>query len=316
MEKLRRRGDVEALSKILQRRDFVRAKDGTLLDLDADKKVEAAEALGSFGEEPTTAALLPGLSSPVVWSRLAVLSALGARPEPEAGEALLAVIGSPQDARDELGRSGALQALLRREDVSALRLVQALLGGQDDLAIDDEHKATVEALLSRDEDRTATDAVTAELLDGLGNPDQGTRTRSQQLLVSLEGRAVDPAIEALQRPEARAQAAIVLGHLRDARAVPALLDALADEAPPVRVAAAWALGEVRDPSAIQQLTIATGDVAYEVRVTAGAAINKFGNVAVLAQVTALLHPLMAELGRGNETDFARAVRERRGLDPA
>jgi hypothetical protein len=65
--------------------------------------------------------------------------------------------------------------------------------------------------------------------------------------------AVDAAVRALREDgslKVRAQAAVVLGQLRSADAVPALSDALAkDAAPAVRIAAASALGRIGDGAA-------------------------------------------------------------------
>jgi len=281
----------------MKRSQFVATEDGDTLDLDAAKKIEAAAALGSFpAERETTEALLPGLASPAASPRRAVLRALGERPEPAAREALIAAIGSPKDARDANGQSGALQALLGRADVSAVGVVQALTERDDDLNIEAEHRAALQGLLAGDSDPAGAAAVTDELVKGLGNPSPASQARSVELLVSLEGRAVEPVMQALARPETRRQAAVVLGRLRDARAVPGLLDTLDDDALPVRVASAWALGEIRDPAAIEHLAALTGDAAYEVRAAASTAINKFGNVAVLVHLTALLRPVLAGLG--------------------
>ncbi|PRX35584.1 epoxyqueuosine reductase [Orenia metallireducens] len=55
-----------------------------------------------------------------------------------------------------------------------------------------------------------------------------------------------------KRPIQR-NAAIILGNLKDRRAVPYLLDALSDPKPIVRANVAWALGEIGDESALDRL---------------------------------------------------------------
>lgn len=89
--------------------------------------------------------------------------------------------------------------------------------------------------------------------------------------------AVQRAVEALKRDSSlkvRTQAALVLGQLGAADAVPALTTALLeDRAPAVRIAAAAALGRIGDPSALQALEGAERDDGDgEVREAAGRAL--------------------------------------------
>src|SRR2546425_304251 len=57
------------------------------------------------------------------------------------------------------------------------------------------------------------------------------------------------AIERAKRQGLRRNAAVALGNLRDARAVPSLARALDDDDPLIRGHAAWALGRIADPQA-------------------------------------------------------------------
>src|SRR6185436_21028222 len=63
----------------------------------------------------------------------------------------------------------------------------------------------------------------------------------------------------------RVQAALVLGKLRDKRAVPALQQALKDENESVRGVAATSLGQIADKSAANALLEATNDPSEFVR---------------------------------------------------
>lgn len=78
----------------------------------------------------------------------------------------------------------------------------------------------------------------------------------------------------------RADAAGVLGRLRDPRAIPPLLDRLRyDHAMSVRVAAATALGEIGDPRAIQPLEkITVYDNKQEVRDAAAMAVGRIQQI--------------------------------------
>lgn len=71
----------------------------------------------------------------------------------------------------------------------------------------------------------------------------------------------------------RAQAAIVLGNLKDPRGVPLLLKALHDPEASVRVVAASALGKLGDPSALAALRASMSDAELLVRTAAGKAIG-------------------------------------------
>src|SRR3954465_1066470 len=63
----------------------------------------------------------------------------------------------------------------------------------------------------------------------------------------------------------RVQAALVLGKLRDKRAVPSLMQALRDENESVRGVAATSLGQIGDKSAANALQQATNDPSEFVR---------------------------------------------------
>lgn len=71
----------------------------------------------------------------------------------------------------------------------------------------------------------------------------------------------------------RAQAAIVLGNLKDPRGVPLLLRALQDPEASVRVVAASALGKLGDPAALAALRACMSDTELPVRTAAGKAIS-------------------------------------------
>jgi hypothetical protein len=71
----------------------------------------------------------------------------------------------------------------------------------------------------------------------------------------------------------RVQAALVLGHLHDPRATPALIRALSDRSPTVRAVAARQLGEIGDPSARPALEDARADKSPLVRRHVAAALH-------------------------------------------
>jgi HEAT repeat protein len=98
--------------------------------------------------------------------------------------------------------------------------------------------------------------------------------------------SVAPLIAALDDHARRCAAAAVLGTIRDARAVPALVDMLAAREPAAQAAAARALGEIRDPGALEALVRASGDPHADVRDAALEALDQMrGVVAVLGATT-------------------------------
>ena len=83
---------------------------------------------------------------------------------------------------------------------------------------------------------------------------------------------LDRALRSDPSYKVRAQAAIVLGNLKDPRGVPLLLSALHDREASVRAVAASSLGRLGDPSALAALRASMDDAELPVRTAAGRAI--------------------------------------------
>src|SRR4051812_6919397 len=105
------------------------------------------------------------------------------------------------------------------------------------------------------------------------------------VLLLLTGPAAADKIDDLARTlmadpsyKVRVQAALVLGKLRDKRAVPALKQALKDENESVRGVAATSLGLIGDKSAANALLEATNDASEFVRSQAKKALEQVSNV--------------------------------------
>ena len=77
-------------------------------------------------------------------------------------------------------------------------------------------------------------------------------------------------------PNVRRAAAQLLGHLREERAVEALINNLKDENSSVREAAAEALGRIREPRAIEPLIGGLEDESLRVREAATDALRMLG----------------------------------------
>jgi HEAT repeat protein len=86
----------------------------------------------------------------------------------------------------------------------------------------------------------------------------------------------------------RVRAAERLGEIGDARAIPALIEALRDKNLLVRMAAARALGEIGDAGAVPALIEALRDESDSVQLDAAVALNNIGTLDALAAVDAWL----------------------------
>ena len=98
----------------------------------------------------------------------------------------------------------------------------------------------------------------------------------------------------------------MLGRIKDARALEALVAALRHPSAEVRMESCVALGELRDPAASEPLLVATRDPEHLVRAGAGAALDRIGTAAIAVSVASLLRPLLekapSELVRALEMD--------------
>ncbi len=117
-------------------------------------------------------------------------------------------------------------------------------------------------------------------------------------LVKLGAGAVPDILEGFARlpPAGRVQAVLALGDIRDPRAAPVLLRALAPAE--TRAEAAWALGKLDDPAFAQALVPLLSDPAWRVRVEAVRALGALE-----------YRPADTALDRLRREDPVRAVRE-------
>ncbi len=142
-----------------------------------------------------------------------------------------------------------------------------------------------------------------ELLHSLRDP----KTHLQALgeLVKMGPPVVDAVIGILKEVGYKDQSVgvfscIVLGRIRDSRAVQALIDALKKNPYwEVRRRAAWALGEIQDQRAVDPLVDAlTGDPNPDVRAFSAAALGKIGDKKALQALIQALNDL------GQADDFS------------
>jgi HEAT repeat protein len=113
---------------------------------------------------------------------------------------------------------------------------------------------------------------------------------------------VPGALAALQSgtPQARANAARLLGLVRSQDASPALVAALADPDPAVSLSAAQALGQIDDPATVNSLLVALDHPDLQVRLGAARALG-------MMRVEAAVEPLRAMLANGEELEVGVAA---------
>ncbi len=127
-----------------------------------------------------------------------------------------------------------------------------------------------------------------ELIELLAEKDSLFASTAAFALVRVGPAAVDPLLAVLFAPprRRRAEAAEVLGRIRDPRALEPLQAACRDRWPNVRRAAATALGYLRDPRASTTLVDMLDDVKPLVRSSAIEALGKFAGREAIPALTA------------------------------
>jgi len=124
-----------------------------------------------------------------------------------------------------------------------------------------------------------------------------TATGMQEYVPDVPG-----ALATLQKgsPQARANAARLLGLARSREASQALVAALADPDPTVSLAAAQALGKIDDPATVNSLLVALEHPDLQVRLGAARALG-------LMRIEAAVEPLRAMLASGEELEVGVAA---------
>ncbi|HEX7317533.1 MAG TPA: HEAT repeat domain-containing protein [Pyrinomonadaceae bacterium] len=184
---------------------------------------------------------------------------------------------------DEESRLSAAHEFARDESLEPAR---PLLG-----ALKDEswrvRRVAVEGL-SR---RAAPDAIAALLASVRENHHHlGLLNSALQVLAMSDVDTLSPLVGFLNGEDAdlRMQAALALGEQRDARAAPALLDALADADPNVRYHAIEALGKLRAPEAAEALAGVAETRDFFLAFPALDALTRIGEAGVAPRVVPLL----------------------------
>jgi HEAT repeat protein len=250
---------------------------------DAADRYAAVEALTDLGFRATPAVprLIEALKSNDPELRWRSARALGAIGEASSAAALYE---AAKDAEPGV-RAQALFALGRLgvNDKVALETIAAGLADKDVNV----RRAAVRALRAADIDRKAVIPLVLKLLD---DNDPSVVMPALYTLAESGAEVVGPLTEALEHPEARYWACLVLAEIgpEAKAAVPALVKALADERPEVRLQVAIALGEVGEAakSAAPALSKLLNDAFPAVRAAAVFALGTIGDRTAAAAIAA------------------------------
>jgi HEAT repeat protein len=302
VKSLARDGDIEGLIEAARYREVVRRVDGRVSDAGASIREAAILALRDTAGDRAGEALMRALVDPADRVRCAAILALYERGDDDS----LALAAAHLRDEDGQALSTAFRALLELQKTgSTHKLVSAIVHREDERPVSEVDASILRELLDA-EGADADGDVIDLLICALADPREDVAERAEDLLELLAPESVDSLVMELSRGMAPERAASVLGRIKDARALKALVTALRHPDPQVRMESCVALGELRDPAASEPLLVATRDPEHLVRAGAGAALDRIGTAAIAVSVASLLRPLLekapAELVRALEVN--------------
>lgn len=267
-----------------------------------EQRALLVELLASLGDFRLSTLLVAAAHDPERLVRLAALRGLTALADGSVARDVAPLVEHPDPQTRSLvarllarvggvvGARGCVRLLndpvwaVRRDVCAALRdhplpgLLLPLVGRLEDLSEPSEVRfKAVEALAA-----TGERAAVGPLLRALEDPDPQVSSSAAYHLGDLRDvSALEPLVRYLRARHdaeyAHAGAAVSLGLLGDPRAVPALVEALADDRAAVRGWAAQALGRLEQPAAVEALLRALEDGHAEVRAQASWALGRLGD---------------------------------------
>jgi HEAT repeat protein len=292
VKSLAKAGDVDGLVDASRYSEMLATDEGVSVDAGApvreDAIVALADAVEVQGRDEIVRRLREALTDPVERVRCAAVMTLY-RLE-EAGPLAEAVARLPNG--EDQARATAIRALIAlRAPRSAAELAAALLYRNDELALGDASEV-VATLIEQEGTPDAPGEVAELAVAALGDARPVVAFRAEELLDRLGPVGLDLLVHELSKRHGSPRAAAILGKMKDARALEALVTALEHPNPQMRSASCAALGELRDPAAAEALLATTRDPEYEVRARAGEALDCLGTAAIVVSVAALLRPVL------------------------
>ena len=272
--------------------------DGT--DSGSRVRAEAILALGALGHDAGRDAVRAGLHDADDSVCCAAVRVLHARQD---GVALAGGLGA-LPAEGEARELAILALADLKDSMSAAVLAAALAQGAGDDLVDEPVGRLLVAQIEKDE-LGGQQAAIRRLVEVLGDERGIVVDRAAELLVRLAPVSVDALVAALGSSTTAADAAYVLGMIRDRQTIGPLLDALRNEDPRVRRECAAALGGFEAREAVMPLVRATHDLDHGVRVQAATALERMGASSVIIAVEALLQPMIHDAVRSARTEQRR-----------
>jgi hypothetical protein len=292
LERLTRRGNVVKLREILADHELRRSSDGTVVDVNWQRRVEAISALAEIDHDDAEDALIAALKDPAGPVRRAAVDALAARSSLTALPQLAYVCATWTDTADQ-ARLAGLRLLREIPNASvAVGYVHGLVSTDSASAPDELDEALVRGCIETDNSATPAGRLAEFLVAQLVADDEERGARAETILSWLGATGARAAEEAAVRIDGAAGgAARVLGRIGEERSLATLREVL-DHGTKAqdRRAAAIALAELRTPLAIEPLLGATRDPDRIVRDAALTGLDTYGTMATVALIGDLLRP--------------------------
>ena len=294
MRSLANAGKVENLADALKHPDHLPTGDGVPRHGGAPTREEAvlarADASLNGDREVMVDRLTDALTHPADRVRCAAARALYRLGESRPLAEAVAIL--PTD--EGRARSIAVRALVAlRQPGTSATLATALMHRDDELELGEADTDLVASLIDEEGSAEGARAVIELAVAGLEHERAVVAFRAEELLKRLAPSSLEMLVEELENGSASYRAAIILGRMRDSRALEPLVAALGHPDPRVRSESCAALGELRDPAAAEPLLAATRDTEYDVRVRAGEALDRLGTAAIVVSMAGLLRSLIA-----------------------
>jgi HEAT repeat protein len=292
VKSLAKAGEVDGLVDASRYSEMLTTDEGLPVDAGAPVREEAIAALADAADGEDRDAIVrrlrEALTDPVERVRCAAVMTLYRLEEAPALAEAVARLPSGEDQ----ARATAIRALIAlRAPGSAAELAAALLYRDDELALGDTGKI-VSTLIEEEGTPDAARDVAELAVAGLRDTRSVVAFRAEELLDQLGAKSVDLLLHELTERNGSPRAAAILGKIKDARALEALVAALEHPDTRMRSESCAALGELRDPAAAEALLAATRDPEYEVRASAGKALDSIGTAAIVVSIAALLRPVL------------------------
>jgi HEAT repeat protein len=263
-------------------------------------RAEAILALGALGHDAGGEAVRAGLRDADDSVCCAAVRVLHARGD---GVALAEELGR-LPAEGEARELAILALADLKDSMSAAVLAAALAQGAGEDLLDERVGRLLVEQIEKDEP-AAQRATIRRLVEVLGDERGIVVDRAAELLVRLAPVSVGALVAALGSSTTAADAAYVLGMIRDRQTIGPLLDALRNDDPRVRRECAAALGGFEAREAVMPLVRATHDLDHGVRVQAATALERMGASSVIIAVEALLQPMIHDAVRSARTKQRR-----------